>query len=102
MEQATILVVEDDAQIRDVLTEHLTLLSYAVVCAASAEEALQRLEETTPDLVLTVFYSSPLSSSPGSLISTPASPVWPQARMIFSPSHSTFSKSAPASRPSCA
>jgi putative two-component system response regulator len=61
MEQATILVVEDDAQIRDVLTEHLTLLSYAVVCAASAEEALQRLEETTPDLVLTDVHMGGMS-----------------------------------------
>ena len=61
MEQATILVVEDDAQIRDLLTEHLTLLSYAVVNAASAEEALQRLEETTPDLVLTDVHMGGMS-----------------------------------------
>ena len=61
MEQATILVVEDDAQIRDLLTEHLTLLSYAVVKAASAEEALQRLEETTPDLVLTDVHMGGMS-----------------------------------------
>ena len=61
MEQPTILVVEDDAQIRDLLTEHLTLLSYAVVNAASAEEALQRLEETTPDLVLTDVHMGGMS-----------------------------------------
>jgi putative two-component system response regulator len=53
MEQATILVADDDAQIREVLTEHLTNLGYGIMTAASAEEALQRLEETTPDLILT-------------------------------------------------
>jgi putative two-component system response regulator len=61
MEQATILVVDDDAQVRDVLTEHLTYLNYAVMRAASAEEALQRLEETTPDLVLTDVHMGGMS-----------------------------------------
>jgi putative two-component system response regulator len=61
MEQATILVVEDDARIRDVLAEHLTDLSYAVLSAASAEEALQRLEDTTPDLVLTDVHMGGMS-----------------------------------------
>jgi putative two-component system response regulator len=50
------MVVEDDAQVRDVLTEHLTNLGYEVCSTASAEEALQRLEEITPDLVLTDVY----------------------------------------------
>jgi len=53
IEQATILVVEDDAQVREVLTEHLIYLNYTVMSVSSAEEALQRLEEITPDLVLT-------------------------------------------------
>jgi putative two-component system response regulator len=61
MEQATILVVEDDAQIREVLTEHLTNLGYGIVKAASAEEALQRLEETTPDLVITDVHMGGMS-----------------------------------------
>jgi putative two-component system response regulator len=61
MEQATIMVVEDDAQVREVLTEHLTNLGYDILSAASAEEALQRLEETTPDLVLTDVYMGGMS-----------------------------------------
>jgi putative two-component system response regulator len=61
MEQATIMVVEDDAQIREVLTEHLTNLGYGVLNTASAEEALQRLEETTPDLVLTDVHMGGMS-----------------------------------------
>jgi putative two-component system response regulator len=61
MEQATIMVVEDDAQVRGVLTEHLTHLGYEILTTASAEEALQRLEETTPDLVLTDVYMGGMS-----------------------------------------
>jgi putative two-component system response regulator len=53
MEQPTILVVEDDAQVRNLLSEHLISLGYGILKAASAEEALQKLEGTTPDLVLT-------------------------------------------------
>jgi putative two-component system response regulator len=61
MEQATILVVEDDAQVRELLTEHLTDLNYAVISASSAEEALRRLEATTPDLVLTDVHMGGMS-----------------------------------------
>ena len=43
MEQATIMVVEDDAQIREVLTEHLTNLGYGVLNTASAEEQGNRI-----------------------------------------------------------
>src|ERR671924_86450 len=61
MARATILVVEDDAQIRAVLTEHLTKLGYGILETASAEEALQRLEETTPDVVLTDVHMGGMS-----------------------------------------
>jgi cyclic di-GMP phosphodiesterase len=53
MEQGTILVVDDDRHVRELLAEHLTELSYQAVMASSAEEALLLLESTTPDLVLT-------------------------------------------------
>jgi putative two-component system response regulator len=61
MEQATILVVDDDAQVRGVLTEHLADLGYGTVEATSAEEALQVVEETTPDLVLTDIHMGALN-----------------------------------------
>src|ERR671924_1396945 len=61
MARATILVVEDDAQIRAVLTEHLTKLGYGILETASAEEALQRMEETIPDLVLTDIHMGGMS-----------------------------------------
>ncbi|MDQ3828209.1 MAG: response regulator [Candidatus Tectomicrobia bacterium] len=61
MEQATILVVEDDARVREVLTEHLTGLGYSTMEVSSAEKALQVVEETTPDLVLTDVHMEAIS-----------------------------------------
>jgi putative two-component system response regulator len=53
MEQGTILVVDDDQSIRELLAEHLTALGYRAVPASCAEEALRLVESTMPDLVLT-------------------------------------------------
>jgi putative two-component system response regulator len=61
MERATILVVEDDRMVREVLEEHLTRLRYQVLAADSAEAALHLLEEITPDLVLTDVHMGPMS-----------------------------------------
>ncbi|HEX2275595.1 MAG TPA: response regulator [Candidatus Tectomicrobia bacterium] len=61
MEQAMILVVEDDARVREVLTEHLTGLGYSTMEVSSAEKALQVVEETTPDLVLTDVHMEAIS-----------------------------------------
>ena len=47
-----ILLVDDDANFRRVLTLRLEAEGYHVEGAASGEEALQRLEETTPQFVL--------------------------------------------------
>ncbi|MBI2526611.1 MAG: response regulator [Candidatus Rokubacteria bacterium] len=53
MPDQTILVVEDEADLRDVLREHLSALGYRVVTAESAETALGAVEVAPPDLVLT-------------------------------------------------
>jgi putative two-component system response regulator len=53
MVRGTILVVDDDQPVRELLVEHLTALGYQAVAASCAEEALILLERTTPDLVLT-------------------------------------------------
>jgi putative two-component system response regulator len=47
-----LLVVDDDEQIRRLLTLLLKPLGYAVETVASAEEALEKLKGTPPDLVL--------------------------------------------------
>ncbi len=48
-----ILVVEDDAQLREALADSLTLNGYAVTQVASAEAALDALGSELPGLVLT-------------------------------------------------
>lgn len=52
-DRPTILVVEDDAHIRDVLSGLLVTLGYRLLMAASAEQALDALNVVSPDLVLT-------------------------------------------------
>ncbi|MFO7912942.1 MAG: diguanylate cyclase [Desulfotignum sp.] len=48
-----ILIVDDDSAIKDSVEEYLTLLSYRVQSASSAEEALEKLETFPADVVLT-------------------------------------------------
>jgi putative two-component system response regulator len=48
-----VLVVEDDAEVRSLLTDALVGLGYGVGAVASAEEALVAVELAPPDLVLT-------------------------------------------------
>jgi len=50
--KALVLVVDDDAPVREMVREFLTREGHDVVEAASAEEALERLDETVPDLLL--------------------------------------------------
>lgn len=49
---STILVVEDDAQLREVITEVLCDEGYTVYEANDGQRALERLETLAPDLVL--------------------------------------------------
>jgi putative two-component system response regulator len=51
-ERPTILVVEDDPHIRDLLSGLLGALGYRLLMAASAEQALDVLTVVSPDLVL--------------------------------------------------
>jgi len=48
-----VLVVEDDAPLREALADTLEMAGYSVLCAADAEQALARLEQAAPGLVLT-------------------------------------------------
>ena len=53
VDRPTILVVEDDARIREVLAGLLGALGYRLLMAVSAEQALDALNVVRPDLVLT-------------------------------------------------
>jgi two-component system KDP operon response regulator KdpE len=52
MNQATILVVDDEPQLRRTMKATLTDLGYSVIDAKTGEEGLERLRSETPDLVL--------------------------------------------------
>lgn len=49
---ATILVIDDDADVRSFLADSLQGLGHAAICAASGEDGLAKVAETAPDLIL--------------------------------------------------
>ena len=61
MERATILVVDDDADVRETLSESLDSLGYRVLAADSTEAALAVLDTTLPELVLTDVHMGAMS-----------------------------------------
>lgn len=60
-ERPTILVVEDEPHIREVLSGLLGALGYRLLMAASAEQALDTLDVVSPDLVLTDVHLGAMS-----------------------------------------
>jgi CheY-like chemotaxis protein len=48
-----LLIVEDDHAMRSLLCDELWDLGYRIIEAADGDEALQRIEESSPDLILT-------------------------------------------------
>ena len=52
MKPALVLVVDDDAAIRDTVTQVLDLEGYSVVTADNGAQALQSIEDQKPSLVL--------------------------------------------------
>lgn len=49
---AKILLIEDEAPVREMLLDELTVQGHKVIEAANGEEGLQKLVELEPDLVL--------------------------------------------------
>lgn len=49
---ANILVVEDEAAIRELIVYNLQQAGYTTICADSAEQALLRIHDALPDLIL--------------------------------------------------
>ena len=47
----TILVIDDEAVVRDLLKNHISKMGYKVITAASGEEGLQRARESKPDVI---------------------------------------------------
>ena len=61
MTTGTILVVEDDPAMQELLVESLVALGYRTLTADSAEAALALLETATPDLILTDVHMGAMS-----------------------------------------
>src|SRR4029078_2746589 len=78
----TILIVEDDPQVRSLLTDMLLSLGYAVRTAPSAEQALAVLETTPPDLVLTDVHMGAMGGV-GLCARMKADPRWPLLRVVI-------------------
>lgn len=49
---AKILLIEDEAPVREMLTDELTVQGYKVIEAANGEEGLRRFLEAEPDVVV--------------------------------------------------
>ncbi|MGH7398888.1 MAG: HD-GYP domain-containing protein [Candidatus Rokuibacteriota bacterium] len=60
-DRPTILVVEDEPHIREVLSGLLGTLGYRLLMAASAEQALDALDVVSPDLLLTDVHLGAMS-----------------------------------------
>lgn len=60
-ERPTILVVEDEPHVREVLSGLLGALGYRLLLAASAEQALDAVNVVSPDLVLTDVHLGAMS-----------------------------------------
>lgn len=52
MEPKTVLVVDDEANQRELYAEELKLEGYNVLCAANGREALEAVRTQSPDLVI--------------------------------------------------
>jgi CheY-like chemotaxis protein len=76
----TVLVVDDEAQVRALACETLAMLGYDVLDAESGEEALKVLEATRPDIML-LDYAMPGMS--GAELARLARARWPDVPIIF-------------------
>lgn len=48
----TVLIVEDDADLAAILKELIEGLGYGAICASNGQEALERMKESLPSLLL--------------------------------------------------
>jgi CheY-like chemotaxis protein len=80
----TVLVVDDEEQVRALACETLSLLGYRVLDAASGQAALAVLEGERPDVML-CDYAMPGMS--GAELARQARARWPQLPIIFASGH---------------
>lgn len=83
-QRQSILIVEDDADVRALMVEVLRQSGYQTVAVADAETALQHLTVGTFGMVLTDYHLPDLSG--GKLIRQ-ISKTWPQTRTLLMSAH---------------
>jgi signal transduction histidine kinase len=76
----TVLVVDDDAEVRSLLSELLRALGHQVTEAADGPSALALLERTTPDVMLADFAMPGMN---GAELATAALARWPNLPIVF-------------------
>jgi CheY-like chemotaxis protein len=72
---ATVLIVDDEFGIAEVLETMLSDAGYRVITAINGREGLARLSEAKPDLILLDFMM-PLVNGPAMLRAMAADPAW--------------------------
>ncbi len=82
--QATLLVVDDDPDVRSLLSDMLPSLGYAVAFAGSGAEALASLERHRPDLMMLDFAMPDMN---GAEVAREALTRHPGLRIVFASGH---------------
>jgi CheY-like chemotaxis protein len=78
----TILVVEDEFGAADVLMAALEDEGYRVVLAANGRQALERLDEARPDLII-ADYMMPIMDGAAMGLAVRENPAWREIPIIF-------------------
>lgn len=92
---ATILLTEDDAVQREIIADILTQSGHAVASAASGEEALRRLAEGMPDLLLTDLK---MQGMDGLQLMAEAKRLHPELEVVVMTAHGTVRTAVAAMR----
>ena len=82
-----ILIVEDCADVRDLLGEALTLLGWETILAESDQEALDKLKDETPNVIL-MNMRTPVKNGIKLAASLKAHPVYKDIPILAASGHS--------------
>ncbi|PJE50505.1 MAG: response regulator [Candidatus Yanofskybacteria bacterium CG10_big_fil_rev_8_21_14_0_10_36_16] len=78
----TILIVDDEKDFREILVTKLKTLGVNIVEAENGEEALVKLKEIKPDLIM-LDVNMPKMNGPETLSQIKANPEWADLKIVF-------------------
>ena len=93
-EPVTILVVDDDDQVRTSLTNSLIALGHRVIAAADGKDALAALQASVPDLMLLDFAMPGMN---GAEVAKRVRERWGVLPIVFASGYATPPRSKPSS-----